>query len=541
MMEFPLTISSLIAHAGRYHSQGEIAAVDADGSILRSTWGEVENNSLKLASALAKLGLAKGDRVATIAMNNIRHLELYFGTAGAGYVCHTINPRLFPEQLTYIINDAADRILFVEPAFLPLITGLREQLPTLEHIVTLGPRNSQQTDDIPGLLFYDELIKTGDGAFQWPDLHEHLPSSLCYTSGTTGNPKGVEYTHRSTVLHSIVAATPDALGMSARDSLLLVVPMFHANGWGLPYVAAMTGAKLVLPGFALDGESLLRLIQSEGVTFAAGVPTVWAGLLDAAGKAGTGLGRLNRTIVGGAACPPTMIKTFNEEYGVEVVHAWGMTETSPLGTSNQLLAKHQDLEPEELLKLRAKQGRPPFGVELRVIDDIGNTIADPETPGKLQIKGHWVAERYYGASQTALVDGWFDTGDIATIDADGFMQIRDRAKDVIKSGGEWISSVELESIAMEHPGVADVAAIGIPHPKWDERPLLLVKPVSGATPTEDDLLNHFEGRIAKWQVPDRVIMVDDIKRNATGKIPKHELREAYADIFTPQPSATDQP
>ena len=530
-MEMPLTISSLIVHSARHHPEIEITSGECDGSVSHSNWRTVELRARKLASALEKLGLKRRERVGTIAMNNLRHLELYFGVSGGGFVCHTINPRLFEEQFVYIVNNAEDQILFVDAPFLPLVIKLRDKLPTLKHIVVMGSRDDAQAEMMPGILFQDELIETGDATYTWPDLDELQPCSLCYTSGTTGNPKGVEYTHRSTVLHSLVATTPDGIGLSARDSVLVVVPMFHVNAWGMPYIAAICGAKLVLPGFGIDGESLLRLIEAEDVTFAAGVPTIWAGLLEQLAKSGKGLHKLTRTIVGGAACPPSMMKTFRDDYGVEVIHGWGMTETSPLGTVNQILKKHEGLPAEELASVRINQGRPPFGVEVRVVDEYGVAIATPNTPGILQIRGHWVVDTYFGADTSTLKDGWFDTGDIATIDEDYFMTIQDRAKDMIKSGGEWISSVELENIALEHASVADAAAVGVPHPKWDERPILLVKPAENTTPNEADIRDHYAGRIASWQVPDRVIVVENIPRNATGKILKHTLRKAYAEAL----------
>lgn len=531
MMEMPLTISSLIKHAARYHADTEITSVEFDGSRQMSNWTKLECRSRKIASALGKLGVTSGQRVATIAMNNMRHLELYFGISGAGFVCHTINPRLFPEQLVYIVNDAEDQVLFLEAPFLPLALKLQDKMPSVKHVVVMGPRNEEQATALPGVLFYDELIETGDETYEWPELDERQPSSLCYTSGTTGNPKGVQYTHRSTVLHSMAVMAPDSCCLGARDSMLVVVPMFHVNAWGLPYVSAMTGAKLVLPGFKLDGESLLSLIHAQGCTFAAGVPTIWAGLLGALAGSNKGAGPLTRTIVGGAACPPSMMAAFRDNYGVDVIHGWGMTETSPLGTVNQPLKKHDDLNAAEMANLRALQGRPPYGVELRVVDDTNTAISESGQQGTLQIRGAWIVESYFNQEGSTLDNGWFDTGDIASIDQDGFMKICDRTKDVIKSGGEWISSVELENIAVSHPRVADAAVIGVPHPKWDERPILLVKASDDSGPEEEDLKSFYQGKVAKWQIPDRVIVVDDIVRNATGKIPKQDLRKTYADVL----------
>ncbi|CUH68639.1 Long-chain-fatty-acid--CoA ligase [Thalassovita gelatinovora] len=533
MMTQQLTISSLIAHAARYHAGTEVVSVETDGGLYRSNWGEVELRTRKLASALEALGIEKGDRCATIAWNNMRHLEIYFGVAGAGMICHTINPRLFPEQLIYIINHAEDKVLFLDSTFLPVVAKLGEHLKTLRHVVLMGPRNEEAAAMVPGLKFYDELIETGKDDYVWPDIDENSSSSLCYTSGTTGNPKGVLYTHRSTVLHSIAGNQPDGLALSARESVMPVVPMFHVNAWGIPYMAPAAGSKLVLPGPNLDGDSLVKLIDQEGVTLALGVPTIWMGLLHSLEKLGSKAESLTRTVIGGSACPPSMITAFREKFGVEVMHAWGMSETSPLGTMNKLLKKHETLSEDEQNKIREGQGRPPFGVELRIVDDEGHVLPnDGETQGELQIRGHWIVDTYFKVEKTALtLDGWFDTGDVATIDPDGFMIIRDRSKDIIKSGGEWISTVELENIAIGHPGVANAAAIAARHEKWDERPVLVVLPVTGATPSEEELLAFYDGKIAKWQIPDRVIFVDALPIGGTGKVLKNKLRDEFGDVL----------
>ncbi|WP_323784593.1 long-chain-fatty-acid--CoA ligase [Thalassovita sp.] len=533
MITQQLTISSLIAHAARYHAGTEVVSVETDGGLYRSNWGEVELRARKLASALEALGIEKGDRCATIAWNNMRHLEIYFGVAGAGMICHTINPRLFPEQLIYIINHAEDKVLFLDSTFLPVVAKLGEHLKTLRHVVLMGPRNEEAAAMVPGLKFYDELIETGEDDYVWPEIDENSSSSLCYTSGTTGNPKGVLYTHRSTVLHSIAGNQPDGLALSARESVMPVVPMFHVNAWGIPYMAPAAGSKLVLPGPNLDGDSLVKLIDQEKVTLALGVPTIWMGLLQSLEKLGSMAESLTRTVIGGSACPPSMITAFREKYGVEVMHAWGMSETSPLGTMNKLLKKHETLSEDEQNKIREGQGRPPFGVELRIVDDEGHVLPnDGETQGELQIRGHWIVDTYFKVEKTALtLDGWFDTGDVATIDPDGFMIIRDRSKDIIKSGGEWISTVELENIAIGHPGVANAAAIAARHEKWDERPVLVVLPVTGANPSEEELLAFYEGKIAKWQIPDRVIFVDALPIGGTGKVLKNKLRDEYGDVL----------
>lgn len=533
MMHQPLTISSLIEHAGRYHGDTTVVSVETSGEVVHSSWGEVEANARKLASALARLGLKTGDRCATIAWNNRRHLEIYFGVAGAGMVCHTINPRLFPEQLIYIINHAEDQILFLDQTFLPVAAKLGEHLKTLKHVVLMGPRNEEAAAMVDGLLFYDELIAAEPDDTTWPELDENLPSSLCYTSGTTGNPKGVQYTHRTTVLHSIAGNQPDGMALSAKDTVMAVVPMFHANAWGVPYIAAAIGCKIVLPGPNLDGESLVKLIDGEQVSVALGVPTIWMGLLAALESTGSKAESLQRTVVGGSALPTVMIPTFRDRYGVELIHAWGMTETSPLGTLNQLLQKHEGLSDAEKGKIREGQGRPPYGVELRLVDDEGARLAeDGETQGNLQIRGHWIVDTYFKADGSALTDdGWFDTGDVATIDSDGYMIIRDRSKDIIKSGGEWISTVELEDIAISHDAVANAAAIAAKHAKWDERPVIIAIKHEGAELDEATLLAHYTGKIASWQVPDKVIFVDDLPLGGTGKVLKNKLREQFGDVL----------
>jgi fatty-acyl-CoA synthase len=535
MMTAPLLISSLIEHVDRYHNKTPIVSVNTTGGVEHTNWGEVAANARRLGSALKALGLGPQARCATIAWNNRRHLETYYGTAGAGFVCHTINPRLFPEQLVYIINHAEDRVLFFDHTFLPLIAKLHDKLPEVQHFVLMGPRDDVAATQLPDLKFYDELIATGDENFEWPQFDENTASSLCYTSGTTGNPKGVLYSHRSTLLHAFASNMPDLLNISARDVLLPVVPMFHVNAWGVPYSAAMSGAAMVMPGPDLHGEALVKLIDEHKVTCALGVPTIWAGLLGYAAESGSKLESLKRSVVGGSACPPSMIDTFRDTFGVETIHAWGMTETSPLGSANQLLAKHTDLPEAERNKIRENQGRPPFGVQLKIVDDEGNDMpCDGEAQGDLMIKGHWVLSSYFHKEDDELLDkdGWFATGDVASIDEDGFMTIRDRSKDIIKSGGEWISSVELENIAMGHPRLADAAAIGAPHPKWDERPVLVAVKAEGQDPTEAEILAIYDDKIAKWQIPDRVVFVDALPRNATGKVLKRELRDQFATILT---------
>ena len=522
MMTQPLTISSLIRHAARYHGQTEVISVETTGDVARTNWGEVEENARRLASALETLGLEPGDRCATIAWNNRRHLEIYFGVAGAGMICHTINPRLAPEQLIYIINHAKDKVLFLDRTFLPAAAKLGEHLQTVKHVVLMGPQDDEAAAMIDGLLFYDDLLAKADPDHDWPELDENTPSSLCYTSGTTGHPKGVLYTHRTTVLHSLGGNQPDGLAISARDTVLPVVPMFHVNAWGVPYVTAGVGAKLVLPGPNLDGESLVKLIDKEKVTLALGVPTIWMGLLAALKSSGSKAESLTRTVVGGSALPPSMITAFRDKYEVELIHAWGMTETSPLGTLNHLLQKHTDLSAEEKAKVRLCQGRPPYGVELRIVGDDGLPLPeDGKTQGNLQIRGLWIIDTYFGAEESALDDGWFDTGDVGTIDPDGYLVIRDRSKDIIKSGGEWISTVELENIAISHDGIANAAAIAAQHEKWGERPVILAVKAEGADPSEEDILAHYDGKVPDWQVPDKVIFVDELPLGGTGKVLKN--------------------
>ncbi|ENX08409.1 MULTISPECIES: long-chain-fatty-acid--CoA ligase [Acinetobacter] len=538
MMFQPLLISSMIEHAGRYHADTEIISKNTDTSIKKTNWGEIRENSKRFANVLQQFGLTLGDRVATIAWNNHRHLESWYAISGSGLVCHTINPRLFPEQLVFIINDAADRILLFDKTFAPLIKAVKPLLKTVEQYICLDAEDSAIREAIPEVQFYDDLLAQQSAEFDWPELDENTASSLCYTSGTTGNPKGVLYSHRSTVLHSYAIIMPDSLNVAARDIMLPVVPMFHVNAWGTPYAAAMVGCTLVLPGPGLDGASLVNLIDTYKVSVALGVPTIWQGLIAAAQQSGSKLESLKRNVVGGSACPPAMLKTFKEQFNCETIHAWGMTETSPLGSANQLKTKHLDLADEEKMQIRLSQGRPPFGVDLRLTDEEKGTqeiARDGETIGNLQIKGHWIIDHYFGKEESALTaDGWFDTGDIATLNEDGFMKLCDRSKDLIKSGGEWISSVDLENMAMGHPEIAMAAVIAAQHPKWDERPVLIAIKKPESHVSEAEILDYYADKVAKWQIPDRVIFVDSIPLSGTGKMLKKDLRELYGSILLEQ-------
>ncbi|MBT9501813.1 MAG: fatty-acid--CoA ligase [Burkholderiaceae bacterium] len=536
MMQMPLLISSLITHAARHAADTEIVSKRNEGDLHRYTWKDAELRSRKLAQALARLGCEAGDRVGTLAWNGYRHLEIYYGSSGSELVCHTINPRLFPEQIIWIANDAADKVLCFDLSFLPLVEKIAGQLPTVRHFVLMTDRaHMPAASAIPDLLCFDEVVEAEDGRYEWPEFDENTASSICYTSGTTGHPKGAVYSHRSTLLHAFGSALPDAMDCSAKDVILPVVPMFHVNAWGLPYSGALVGAKLVFPGPHLDGKSLYELFEGEQVTFSAGVPTVWLGLLTFMKSNGLKFSSFKRTVIGGSACPPAMMKTLQEDFGVEVIHAWGMTEMSPLGTLAKLKAKHLALSAAEQTQLLQKQGKVIYGVDMTVIDDDGKELPwDAQSSGNLVVRGPWVISRYFQRDESPLVEipgkrGWFPTGDVATIDADGFMQITDRSKDVIKSGGEWISSIDLENIAMAHPAVHEAAAIAARHPKWDERPLLVVVRKPDAQVTSEELLAFFDGRIAKWQIPDDVVFVNEIPHTATGKIQKLKLRDQFKD------------
>ena len=541
MQSQPLLISSLIVHAERHHPTGEIVSRRVEGDIHRTHWAEIARRSRQVANAVDSLHLAFGDRVATLAWNGYRHLELYFGVSGTGRVLHTLNPRLHPEQLAWIINHADDRAICFDMTFLPLVQAVAKHCPGVKHWIALCDADKLPADSgIPGLLSYEAWLGACSDTYTWPDLDENTASSMCYTSGTTGNPKAALYSHRSTILHAYSGALPDSLNLSARDTVLPVVPMFHVNAWGIPYSAAATGCKLVFPGPAMDGKSIYELIEAEKVTMAAGVPTVWQMLLGHMQAGGLTFSTMKRTVIGGSACPPAMIHTFNDQYGVTVLHAWGMTEMSPLGTVCTLKNEQLALSPEEQTKVLLKQGRAVYGVDMKIVDEDGKELPwDGKAYGDLLVRGPWIIASYFkgeGGDPLRYDEsgkGWFPTGDVATIDPAGFMQITDRSKDVIKSGGEWISSIDVENIAMAHPAVAMAACVGMKHPKWDERPIIVVMKKPGAEVSREDLLAFYEGKIAKWQIPDDVVFVDAIPLGATGKMQKMTLRQQLKDYVLP--------
>ena len=535
MMKLPLAIPSLIRHADRWHGTTEVVTRLPEGGIHRQDWTETHRRARRLASALGRLGVAPGDRVATLAWNTHRHVEIYYAVSGTAAVCHTVNPRLFPDQVAWIVNDAEDRYVFFDVTFLKLVEGIAPRCPKVRGWIAMTDRAHMPESALP-LLCYEEILASGDEGFDWPEIDEDTASSLCYTSGTTGNPKGALYSHRSTLLHSFAVCMPDAFHLSAREVILPVVPMFHVNAWGIPYAAPMAGTKLVMPGPNLDGASLFELFESEKVTCTAGVPTVWLALLQHMEKNGLTPSTLKRVVIGGAAAPPSMIRAFRERHGVEVLHAWGMTELSPLGTVNHFKSHHAALGEAQRDALREKQGRPLFGIDLRIVGADGSAVAhDGAAFGDLQVRGHWVIESYFRGSGGDVLDhGWFPTGDVATLDADGYMKITDRSKDVIKSGGEWISSIDIECLAVAHPDVAEAAVIGVKHAKWDERPVLVVVRKPGTSVTAPALLAFLEGKIAKWWMPDAVLFVESLPHTATGKLSKLELRKQLADFRLPE-------
>ena len=536
MMDRPLLLSAILRHAELQHPNREIVSITADQPRHRYTFREAFARSRKLANALQRMNLQQGDRIATLAWNDFRHFEIYYGVSCSGFVCHTINPRLFEDQIAYIVNHAEDRWLFLDPAFVPLLEKLQSRLPKLEGYVILTDDAHMPATSLPRARSYESLIASESDQFEWPEFDERTASSLCYTSGTTGDPKGVLYSHRSTVIHTYAAALPDAMGLAGADVVLPVVPMFHVNAWALPYGCAMVGAKVVFPGPKMgDPETLQSLIESEQVTFAAGVPTVWQGLIAYLEKTGKNIDSLQRVLSGGSAVPLALMNQLRER-GVEVMQAWGMTEMSPIGTIRCLSPEAAQLPAAERDALRAKQGRTVFGVELKITDDDNNELPrDGKAFGALKVRGPWIVSSYYKRDSDPAfgADGWFNTGDVATICPLGYLQITDRTKDVIKSGGEWISSIELENLAVAHPAVAQAAAIAIQHSKWQERPLLVVVLKPGAAATREELLEFYLGKVAKWWIPDDVVFVDKLPLTATGKLSKLQLRQQFVDYKLP--------
>ena len=541
MMSQPLLISGLLAHAARHHADTEIVSRRTEGDIHRYTYAQCHTRAKQVAQMLERLQIQPSQRVGTFAWNGYRHLEIYYGASGSARVCHTINPRLFPEQLRYIVNHAQDQVIFFDTTFLPLIESLHAQCPTVKHWICLSDADKMPQSSVLKIECYETLLAQESGDYEWPVFDERAASSLCYTSGTTGNPKGALYSHRSTILHSYAVALPDSLGITARESIMPVVPMFHVNAWGIPYACPLAGARMVFPGPKLDGASLCELIEQESVTMSAGVPTIWAGLIQHVLAQKLKFSTFKRTVIGGSACPPAMIQAFEKE-GVQVIHAWGMTELSPVGTVAQLKQKDYSKSKTEQDQILAKQGRPMFGVDIKIVDETGQSLPhDGVAFGDLLAKSFWAIDSYFGVADSPLIDGWFPTGDVATLDPDSHIQITDRSKDVIKSGGEWISSIELENIASAHPEVAMVACIAIAHPKWDERPLLVV--VKRETSTTDSaaikakLLEMLAEKVAKWWLPDDIVFVEKIPLTATGKMAKLKLREEFAEYKWPASTA----
>ncbi|MET3612912.1 fatty-acyl-CoA synthase [Rhizobium aquaticum] len=539
MQDWPLLCHKVIDHAGLFHGKREVISRSVEGPIHRTDYATVRRRSLQLAKRLEKDGIKVGDRIGTLAWNTWRHLEAWYGIMGCGAVYHTLNPRLFPQQIAWIMNDAEDRFIFVDLTFMPIIEKIAPMVPSLEKVIVLTDAAHMPQTSLPNVVPYEDWLAEVDDDYVWKDLDERAAAGMCYTSGTTGDPKGVVYSHRSNVLHSLFCIQPDAMQLSSRDRLMPVVPLFHANGWGIALSAPMVGATLVMPGSGMDGKSIYSLLTEERVTVTAAVPTVWLGLLQHMEKEGGKLPDLRSVVIGGSAAPRSMIKTFKENYDVDVVHAWGMTEMSPVGTLGSLKPEYDKLEGEARYDVQMKQGHAPFGVEMKITDDEDvDRPWDGKTFGRLKVRGPAVASSYYKGRGAEQFDegGWFDTGDVAHMDPEGYMQITDRSKDVIKSGGEWISSIDLENLAVGHPDVAEAAVIGVAHPKWDERPLLIVVKKEGRNPSKSDILGFMEGKIAKWWMPDDVVFVDAIPHTATGKILKTELREQMKEYRLPMAS-----
>jgi fatty-acyl-CoA synthase len=542
MQDWPLLCHRIIDHAAIYHAERPVITRSIEGPFHTTTYRELRGRALKVAQRLEKDGIKLGDRVATMAWNTWRHLECWYGIMGIGAVYHTLNPRLFPDQLVWILNHAEDRVMMLDLTFVPLVEKFADKLPKIERYIILTDAAHMPKTTLKNAVAYEDWIGDVDGDFAWKTFDENTAAGMCYTSGTTGNPKGVLYSHRSNVLHAMIAVMPDCKGVASRDVVMPVVPLFHANGWSLAFSCPMAGATMVLPGPKMDGASIYELLNTYKVSFTAAVPTVWLMLLQDLEKTGGKLPYLNRVVIGGSACPRAMTKTFQEEYGVEVIHAWGMTEMSPLGSLCTLKPEYAELKGDALLDVQMKQGHPPFGVEMKITDDAGRDLPwDGKTFGRLKVRGPAVAKSYYKGEGAEVfgADGWFDTGDVATMDQYGYMQITDRSKDVIKSGGEWISSIDLENLAVGHPKVAEAAVIGVAHPKWDERPLLVVVLKKGETATKEELLGFMQGKIAKWWMPDDVAFVDEIPHTATGKIQKTRLRQQFEGYKLPSVQAAE--
>jgi fatty-acyl-CoA synthase len=543
MQSTPLMISSLIDYAAQYHGDTEIVSRTIEGPIHRTNYRQVQRRAKQLANGLLAKGVKLGDRVATLAWNGYRHLEIYYAVSGIGAVLHTINPRLFPEQIEYIANHAEDQYIFVDLTFVPLLEGMQDKLKQVKGFIVMTDEAHMPQTGLRDVICYEAFVRAQSAELTWPSFDENTASSLCYTSGTTGNPKGVLYSHRSTVLHSFAACMGDVLGINSHESILVIVPLFHANAWGIPYAAAMSGTKLVFPGMAMDGKNVYELLDKEKITFSAGVPTVWLmlfGYLDQHPE--LKLPHLKAVVIGGSAAPRAMIQRFHDQFGARVIHAWGMTEMSPHGTTGNMLAKHKDLSFEEQLPIQLKQGRAVYGVDLKIVDDEGREMPrDGKAFGRLLVRGPWITSGYFKGEGGKVLDAdnWFDTGDVATLDPDGYMQITDRSKDVIKSGGEWISSIDLENEAVGHPAVAEAAVIGVTHPKWQERPLLIVVKKKGSEVTRDELMQYLAPRIAKWWMPDDVVFVDELPHTATGKLLKTRLREQFKSYKLPTASAAE--
>jgi fatty-acyl-CoA synthase len=542
MQDWPLLCHRVIDHAAINHPERGVVSRSLEGPLHSITYPELRTRALKLAQRLARDGIRQGDRVATLAWNTWRHLEAWYGILGVGAIYHTVNPRLFPEQIVWIVNHAEDRVMMTDLTFIPLLEKLADKLKSIERYVVLTDAAHMPKTTLRNAVAYEEWIGEADGDFAWASFDENTAAGMCYTSGTTGNPKGVVYSHRSNVLHSMIAIQPDMIGLCSRDLVLPVVPLFHANGWSLALTAPMAGASMVMPGMKLDGASVYELLNQFKVTCTAAVPTVWLMLLQHLEAHGGKLPHLKKVVIGGSACPRAMTKAFQDAYGVEVIHAWGMTEMSPLGTVCTLKPEYAGLTGEARLDIQQKQGHTPFGIEMKITDDSDRVLPwDGKTFGRLKVRGPAVAKAYFKEEGGDILDadGFFDTGDVATIDPHGYMQITDRSKDVIKSGGEWISSIDIENLAVGHPKVAEAAVIGIRHPKWDERPLLVIVLKKDQAATKDELLGFLQGKIAKWWMPDDVVIVDEIPHTATGKIQKITLRERFKDYVLPTATAAE--